>query len=165
MTHLFLEIKTTGLNPKIDKICYLNFALYKNDVLVADFESWVDVGRTTWDAVAWHMNFPEYDSKAKCGQADLHKMLSEFFTHYLDEKAFIVAYEATFHQSFMTEFLGRDIMDKYFYSVPICVLQRVNFILQDQRQLFPNMKFPTLEAAYNLKGTKIDNLISLFHLK
>ena len=165
MTHLFLEIKTTGLNPKIDKICYLNFALYKNDVLVADFESWVDVGRTTWDAVAWHMNFPEYGSNVWCSKADLHKMLLEFFAHYLDEKAFIVAYEATFHQSFMTEFLGRDLMDKYFYSVPICVLQRVNFILQDSRHLFPNMKFPTLEAAYNLKGTKIDNLISLFHLK
>ena len=165
MTHLFLEIKTTGLNPKIDKICHLNFALYKDNVLVADFESWVDVGYTAWETVAYQMNFSEYESKAKCGQSDLLKMLIEFLDHYLDDKTFIVAYEANFHQSFMTEFLGRDVMDKYFYSVPICVLQRVNFILQDQRQMFPNMKFPTLEAAYNLKGTKIDNLISLFHLK
>lgn len=165
MTHLFLEIKTTGLNPKIDKICYLNFALYKDNFLVADFESWVDVGHTIWETTAYQMNFSEYESKARCSHGDLHKMLSEFFVHYLDEKAFIVAYEANFHQSFMTEFLGRDTMDKYFYSVPICVLQRVNFLLQNQRHLFPNMKFSTIESAYSLKGSKIDNLITLFHLK
>lgn len=165
MTHLFLEIKTTGLNPKIDEICYLNFALYKKDVLVADFESWVDVGKIEWETVAWHMNHAEYSSNVLCRPDDLRKMLSEFFTHYLDEKAFIVAYEANFHQNFMTEFLGKDVTANYFYSVPICVLQRVNFILQDKRHLFPNMKFSTIETAYNLKGSKIENLITLFRIK
>lgn len=165
MTHLFLDIKTTGLNPKIDKICYINFALYRDDVLIADFESWVNVGHTVWESKAYQMNWFEYASNVSCSSGDLKTALVEFLDHYISEKAFIVAYDAPFHQSFMTEFLNREVMDKYFYSVPICVLQRVNYLLQDKRSLFPNIKFPTVVTAYGLKGSKIDNLITLFRLK
>lgn len=165
MTYFFVELKTTGLNPNTAKICYLNFVVYKDDVQIANFESWVDVGDVLWDREAYFINFQDYSTKVKCTYKDLKQALLEFLSTYITDKAFIVAYEANFHQSFIIHFLGREDFDKYFWSVPICVLQKLNLLLQNVRYKLPNMKFATMESLFSLKKSRIENLITLFYVK
>jgi DNA polymerase III alpha subunit (gram-positive type) len=173
MTHFFVDIETTGLNPKIHGIFSISIRVRVDDQLVESKTIHMDTTAYPWDSKAWEMHqyvIPTLNGVTQ--NAGVYEFLAICQKYTINEKAFMVAYNASFDFDFIHEWLRVNHIKIYdfFYSVPICVMHLANYRFQKHRAQLPNMKLTTICAGLNIpleahnSDSDIDATIKVYDL-
>jgi hypothetical protein len=118
-----------------------------------------------WDTNIYQEHHKQYESEPHADPTQTANTIIKYLkeNQLEGEKFTLVGFEGNFQQSFLMNLLG----DEYynlFYTTPICVMQMVNLAVKYDRKLFPNMKYPTICAAFgrSLAIEKIHNVKYLY---
>lgn len=159
---MFLDVETTGLNPRLHCIHQLSGRMYIDDVLMNEFDYRIKPHeRAGIDNKALEVCGVEKAAILKYPHRkdvwpEFYENLKHVDKYDAQDKIFFVAYNAHFDNTFMRKFFeqcGEKWFGSFFWSGTIDVMVLALQYLKKDRHLLPNFKLMTV--AKHL-GVKID---------
>jgi DNA polymerase-3 subunit epsilon len=137
MKQIFIDLETTGLNPKQDKIKQLAYIYRVNGKIIKKG------------------NFKNNIYKSFINDLD------QFVNKYnKKDKIYLIAYNAKFDSEFLRQLFlnnGNEFFGSYFYNPEICVMNLAAYKLMQKKRHPENFKLSTLCKYFKIKVSE-DNL-------
>lgn len=165
MTRVFIDVETTGLDPKTCSIIELGYIIVKDgkEVEKGIYNMKPFFGETLSDDLSKKLNLTNEEIQNFPDQTLAYNDFIEKLNKYIDiskygDKAYFCAYNASFDMDFVREWFLRNNNSKfgyYFWFPYLDVMALASFILVDRRSHLRNFQLTTIYKE--ITGKTFDN--------